>query len=610
MNFIKEFKRRKMAQVAITYAVTGWLLLQVIAVVLPTFDAPRWVSQTLMLLVFLGFPVTLVFSWMFNITGTGIVRDRGAEASAPSSHAEKAIRIEQVMISLLVVAVAILFIKIFSTGDATNPSGQLAGLDTDNSIAVLPFTNISNDPEQEYFSDGLTEELINRLSAVDGLLVTGRTSAFYFKGSEENPREIAESLGVNHILQGTVRKSGDQLRISATLMDASTGFNLWTNTFDRQLADIFEIQDEISSAVTTALSITLGAGEFNRPGMTRNVDAYDAWLQSTQIGFISTPDVVRAKIEAAERAVSIDPEFALGWLALNDAYFNGLVFLDGDERTTASQRMLEALQQATSLNPDMRELVTARNLGDYDLLEYEQLLQQELDQFGNVEATPNLNYSAFLLRVGRIEDALLYARRGYRFDPYNPMSSGLVGASLLMLGRLGESREFGERVLMLTDYQQGQGGFHQMAMLELMEGNIDAAIAWSENLVLTRDGQLRLLRYMEAGDINGALEEIQRIVNAPASAETNVLRGRHLPAFAALLGEPELAVEIIAGLPELGSKRAAIDLLWQPLGQEARSTEAFKTLVTDIGLVDYWRASGSWSDFCRPLEGSDDFECF
>jgi len=194
-----------------------------------------------------------------------------------------------------------------SGASATDNEIVETGFNEENSIAVLPFTNLSNDPDQEYFSDGLTEELIAKLSSVDGLLVTGRTSVFYFKGSMDSPQQIADSLGVNHILQGSVRKAGNQLRITTTLMNTDNGFNLWTETYNRELADIFAIQDEIAEEVTQALSFTLGAGEFDRPGMTRNIQAYDAWLQYLSIPFSSDANISQARNDALQRAVALDP---------------------------------------------------------------------------------------------------------------------------------------------------------------------------------------------------------------------------------------------------------------------------------------------------------------
>jgi adenylate cyclase len=242
-----ELKRRNVIKVAVAYAIVAWLLVEVASTVLPTFEAPRWVLQTVTFVIILGFPLALILSWAFELTPEGLKRERQASAG------------EEV------------------TGQAVV---------TEQSVAVLPFVDMSPDKDQEYFSDGIAEELLNQLSKLRGLHVAGRTSSFSFKNKDDDLQQIAEKLHVAHILEGSVRKAGNRVRITAQLIKASDGYHLWSDTFDRDLVDIFAIQDETARAVAEALSIALGVGESDLgAGGTRNFDAYDAFLAARSLRY-------------------------------------------------------------------------------------------------------------------------------------------------------------------------------------------------------------------------------------------------------------------------------------------------------------------------------------
>ena len=629
MSLISELKRRKLPQVAATYAVTAWLLMQLAVVIEEPLALPTWFDSLVIVLAILGFPLTLILSWAFNITPEGIVRDPGTDGMTEATRSS--IRIEQVLIALLFVAVVVLLVDRFNNADtssneaavadgantlqnitadavATNPETADAQdlFETENSIAVLPFTNLSNDSDQEYFSDGLTEELISTLSNINGLLVTGSSSSFYFKGSTESPQQIAAELGVSNILQGSVRKAGEQLRIVATLVDADTGFTLWNDTFDRQLADVFAIQEEIATAVTTAMSITFGVGEFNRPGMTRNVQAYDAWLQAKPAVFDSQPDNIQQMIEASERAVALDPDFALGWYQLARSYQAAFNFLEPEAREGAIARRNEAIANARRLAPDMPELGTSIPPGA-SIAERDRLILSSVEQTGNVEATSNLQYANFLTSVGRLQDAVRYSQRAFRLDPFNQVALMRLGQSQMWAGQLDAALENFDKALMLGDYNPGNPAWADIAFIETLKGNLDAAIAATGNLQATREDQLVLLQYMQDGNNEGGLAEIRRLMADPAT-NTALIR-RHLVVFAALMGNPDLALEFVRR-PNDAFEITSLVHLWGDFGNSVRPTEGFKQLVTDMGLVDYWRETGNWADKCRPLEGSDDFECF
>src|ERR1700751_694888 len=267
-NFFAELKRRNVYKVAITYAVVAWLVIQAASILLPTFEAPNWVMKAFVVLLAFGFVMSVMISWAFEATPEGLKRtkDVSPEMSLPSWSARK---FAAFIISHALIAAGLFPFPFFRKGGPSRPgSGVPATPNTDGlagarpsisqkSIAVLPLLNESGDPKDEYFSDGLSEELIAELAQISGLKVIGRSSSFRFKDRKEEPKSIGEKLGVSTLLDGTVRKQGDRVRIVAALVSARDGITLWTQTFDRELKDIFAVQQEIARAVAQSLQVTL-----------------------------------------------------------------------------------------------------------------------------------------------------------------------------------------------------------------------------------------------------------------------------------------------------------------------------------------------------------------
>ena len=322
MSFFAELKRRNVFKVGIAYAIVAWLLIQIVSIVVPAYKAPAWVMPIFITLISIGFPIALILAWAFELTPDGI-KVTATEGPAQFHTRTTGQRLNYFIIGVLVLTVAFLVVDNYvlkeppaagsktpgtsvvtgTVSPAKNVQDKAKPVAPANSIAVLPFINMSEDKANEYFADGLAEELLNKLARVKGLQVTGRTSSFYFKGKNEDLRIIGETLGVANLLEGSVRKSGDQIRITAQLINASDGYHLWSESYDRNLKDIFEVQDEIAMAVTTALSITLGAGEFSLPGSTRNVEAYDEGLKAAALWKFFTQDTVKDAIAHMEQAV-------------------------------------------------------------------------------------------------------------------------------------------------------------------------------------------------------------------------------------------------------------------------------------------------------------------
>ncbi len=253
-NFFAELKRRNVYKVAVAYGVVAWLLMQVASQIFPFFDIPNWVVRLVVLILIIGFPVALIIAWAFEVTPEGIKRTEAADAAGQRSRGVAWIYVVLIGVAL---SVGLFFVGRFTAGHATPRPSEAATAIPEKSIAVLPLVNESGDPKDEYFSDGLSEELIAALAQISGLKVIGRSSSFRFKDRKEEPKTIGEKLGVSTLLDGTVRKQGDRVRIVAALVNATDGIQLWTRTFDRELKDIFAVQQEIARAVAESLKVTL-----------------------------------------------------------------------------------------------------------------------------------------------------------------------------------------------------------------------------------------------------------------------------------------------------------------------------------------------------------------
>ncbi len=288
-----ELRRRNVVRVAIAYAIVAWLIIEVSATTFPMLKLPEWGATLVTVLLMIGFPVALIFAWAFELTPEGLKKEKDVDRSESITHATGR-KLDFAIIGVLAIAVAYFVLEKFFWSDDMAPASRV-----DASIAVLPFVNMSGDPDQEYFSDGITEEIINTLVAIDELQVTGRTSSFTFKDrTEVDLKTIGQVLGVSTILEGSVRKAGNDVRITAQLITAVNGFHLWSETYDRELTDIFAIQEEIATAIGEALQVELGlkVAESLDRRRTDNVDAYQWYLRGEQLSRVS--DITNLQLAA------------------------------------------------------------------------------------------------------------------------------------------------------------------------------------------------------------------------------------------------------------------------------------------------------------------------
>ena len=441
-DFFAELKRRKVYNVAVTYAVIGWLLIQVVTQVFPPFEIPNWGQRLAILAIIVSFPIALVLAWLFDLTRHGIVR---TQAVGPD---ESKFKIDIV------------------------PATSSA----ENSIAVLPFADLSPARDHDYFSDGIAEEILTALAKINGLRVAARRSSFWFKGKEADLTEIAAKLNVEHVVEGAVRRDGNRVRVTAELINARDGFAVWSETYEREMQGIFALQDEITRSIVDALKLKLA---LSPPPSARSTEAYDAYLQGLFYSDKSTEDALRRSLEFFQDALNKDPQFsrpwtgiAKSWLWLADAYVPPL---------EAYPKVRDAALRAVHLNDDEAEahvyLAETKRILDWDLDGAEAEFNRAVDIEPN--STPSNYFIAALYAArGEREKALVYLQRTSKIDPASLWVNNFASEIYRYFGLYDEAIAAGQRAMQLDPtFLYGEP---LLAALYREMGRFDDAIALYE----------------------------------------------------------------------------------------------------------------------------------
>src|SRR5213594_4284536 len=377
-NFLSELKRRNVFKVAVAYAVVAWLLLQAASIFLPAFDAPPWVMKIFIIVIIFGFPVALILSWAFEITPEGIKLE--SEIEPNKSIARRTGRkIVAVTIALAVVAAGLLVYQLVRSKSLVMPRPSESATAPQKSIAVLPFVDLSQAHDQDYFCDGISEEILDALAKIEGLRVVARTSSFSFKGRNADVGEIAQKLNVQSVLEGSLRREGNRIRITAQLINARDGFHIWSDTFERELQSVFAVQDEITRSIVDALKVKLAVAPSARAP--KNTEAYDLYLQGLYFSNKSDEENLRKSLSLFQQALDKDPNFARAWTGiakawewLADAYVRPL---------EAYPKVKEAASKALALDDRDAEahcyLGEAKRILDYDFAGEEAELKRALE---------------------------------------------------------------------------------------------------------------------------------------------------------------------------------------------------------------------------------------
>jgi TolB-like protein/Flp pilus assembly protein TadD len=427
VSFVAELKQRKVFRVATVYLVVAWVAIQAASIALPAFDAPAWALRVLILLFALGLPLALLLAWALELTPEGIKLATGKVGNK---------RMAAIAAGLIALALAWYFV-----GQPTLRSRDLVRMQN-RSIAVMPFVNMSGDPANDYFSDGLAETTLDMLAQVQDLKVIARTSSFAFKGKATDMREIGKTLGAAHLLEGSVQQAGDTVRITVQLIRAADGSQLWSRHFDRRMSDVFDIQDEVATAVVQALELALTKPEQQRlvRKRTDNVAAYQEYLKGIALLPERRVADMRRAAQHFERAIQLDPAYALAYVAAYDVYH----VLDQYDTVSAREKMRATryLARALELAPQLGEAHIAQAAaleaaGRYPAAETEFRLGLEL---APGYATGYQWYGQFLAEVfGRFDEARPLLQRAVELDPLSPVIRAVRATHLGQSGRVDEA---------------------------------------------------------------------------------------------------------------------------------------------------------------------------
>ena len=436
-EFLQEVKRRNVFRVAIVYIVAGWLTMQVVDVMFPALNIPAWVTSLVAALLLIGFPFAVIFAWAFELTPDGIKREKDIDRSE-SITSQTGRKLNQTAIIILAIALGFMLVDKFYLS-----AGHEAPVaDIKPSIAVLPFVNMSDDSDNDYFSDGLAEELLNLLAKIPQLHVAGRTSSFQFKGENQDLRLIGEMLNVANVLEGSVRQSGTRLRITAQLINADTGYHLWSETYDRELTDVFAIQDEIASNVVDALRLKLLGEEIPAPFHgTENVEAYNLYLRALFLADRTTEaDFLNAE-EALKRAIEIDPNYAQAYALLAEIHqllVSGWVGDGREDFATGFRQVNEYADAALAIDPDLAEALIAKGnaitSGEFDHDTAADYYTRALESDPN--NTHAMSWLGFIRSAqGNHAEGIRLSERVLQLDPLSIAAQRALGDTYRVAGR-------------------------------------------------------------------------------------------------------------------------------------------------------------------------------
>jgi TolB-like protein/Tfp pilus assembly protein PilF len=497
LSLIDELKRRNVFKAGAAYLALGWVVTQVTSTVAPVLHLPEWISPVVIWIGVIGFPFVIMFSWIYELTPEGLKREREVDRSASITHITSR-RLDYIIIGLLVLAIGLFAFDRFSprkaepvvaSGEAAMPAAKSASdpstaavsaAASDGSIAVLPFVDMSQSKDQEYFSDGLSEELLNLLAQVPQLRVIARTSSFAFKGKEAGIAEIAKTLNVANVLEGSVRKSGDTLRITAQLIRTADSSHLWSETYDRQLTDVFKVQDEIAAAVVAQLKVRLlPAQHVTNAHRTASTEAYNQYLLGNQFYNRNSVEGYHLAVEAYQKAVALDPGYAAAYagLAFGELYA-GDYAATAEENAATRQRALVAADKAVALAPELADGYDARGWlrssvtwdwtgGQAD---FEKALALEP---GN--AATQRRYGLLLLNLDRMAEAIAATRKAIGLDPLSAAAWNNLGTMYYVNpDQFGEAREALNRALAINP--ESSFANNNLATLELLQGHAQEAL--------------------------------------------------------------------------------------------------------------------------------------
>jgi TolB-like protein/Tfp pilus assembly protein PilF len=520
-SFFAELKRRNVYKVAVAYAVIAWLLIQIATQVFPFFEIPNWAVRLVVLVLVAGFPVALVFSWAFEITPEGIVRETDVEPGKSITH-HTGKKVVAITIVLAIVASGLLAFRLFGPKlvgprhDASPTRTEVARAIPEKSIAVLPFDSLSEDKSNAYFAEGVQDEILTRLAKVADLKVISRTSTQHLKSVPNDLPQIAKQLGVAHVLEGSVQKANDQIRVNVQLINALTDTHLWAETFDRKLTDIFAVESEIAKTIADTLQAKLSGSEqraiATRP--TENTEAHQLYLKGRFFWNKRTANDLKKSIEYFEQAIAADPNYALAYAGIADAY----VWLPGYTAGTprdcypkAKAAATKALQLDDTLAEAHTTLALAIWLYDFDASQAIREFQRAIELNPNYAIAHQQYGNNTLSALGRFDDAIGEGKRAVELDPLSLVINTDLGSDYYY------ARRYDEAIAQLHKTLEMDPGFYiaHLVLGQVLDakGDRDAAIVECQNARALNDDPSVLGVLARVHGLSGNKMEAEKILD-------------------------------------------------------------------------------------------------
>jgi TolB-like protein/Tfp pilus assembly protein PilF len=581
-NFFVELKRRNVYKVAVAYVVAGWALSQGIAQVFPVFDVPNWVVRLLVMLIILGLPVALVLTWMFEITSEGILRTEMADAMPGVVQRKKHAWIYVVVIGGLV-SIGLFLLGRY-TAQTPRQNEEAGGVISAKSIAVLPFDNLSGDPDNAYFTEGVQDEILTRLAKVADLKVIARTSTQKFKSAPENLPEIAKQLGVLNILEGSVQKANDQVRVNVQLINALTAAHVWADTYDRKSTDIFAVESEIAKSVADALQAKLTGAEKSSivKAPTADPEAYELYLKGRFFWNKRSGADLRKAIEYFDQAIAKDPNYALAYAGLADSYL--LLPNYGSASTQESLPPARAaLNKALELDDSLAEAHASSGL----LATFECRLERAITDFERaIQLKPNYATAHHWLMFGRLalghlDQAVEEGKRALKLDPLSPIINADFAWTFFCARRFDEAERQARKTLEI-DPQFFLAHYYLGQVLQF-KGQLTEAIAEFQKAVDLNGDPDSLGMLGQAYARNGQKDEAQKVlVRLNEEAKSRYVAPYSTALVYLGLGDKERALDELERAYQRGDTNYLFVIRVDPMLDDLRGHPRFDALVQKI----------------------------
>lgn len=626
MSFLSELKRRNVIRVGVAWLALSWLLVAIANLLFPALGLPIGSVRWLLLGLLVAWLPMMLLAWRYEMGGQGLRVDRGPGGD-DRQNTRTARRIDQASVVLVLGALSLSILhQVLAPYAAERAAGMQATVPAEapaaptlpirpaepvdpRSIAVLPFTNLSPDPDDAYFADGLAEELLNVLARIADLKVTSRSSSFAFRDTTVGAREIAARLGVAHLLQGSVRRQGDDVRITAQLIDAADDRQLWSENYDRRISDIFEVQREISQSIADTLVDSLGVRTVQVAPATANLQAYESYLRGRQL-FIQRGANLSAARELLEQALALDPGFADAWATLAGTWYVWGSYAPDPKGVDSLQRATDAAAKALALQPDHPgALAVSARLA---AIAGDRLLEARLIKRA-LELEPN-NANTWLwqglgqIEVGHVEASHASFVQAQQLDPLSGLQQGWLGISLALRG----DREAGEAYLQQAHALGWRGpASRALFLVALGDGaDTDAEITqryldWLHDDETMPQSQRDLARSIAPALADPALrpQAVESLINA-ANAEPKLEWAILLDSFGAV----DAAMDRALNADRTATQSLQLSL-WYPQFKTLRALPEFMTLAGRQGMLAYWQVLGPPDGCLFQAEPSPQLEC-